>query len=231
MAIVYEITALYRRTVQPKDYESSTAEVGLKAQLEEGDNVDGAAGELLGRCRGLCLQAVTGKALGKSEAEVTVGKAGRGISDKPEDRGEADEGLPGDSSEEELTPAQKSARTRAANKAKKDAEAAKAAADAAEDADGLPGDEDGLPGDEDGDEYDISQLNDDEDEIVTASDLQAYITGAVQDRLLPISKAKEIMVTFGDGAGRVKDIPEESRNDVYEKIQEAVAENKKAAKK
>lgn len=228
MPIVYEITALYRRTVQPKDYESATAEIGMKAQLEEKDDIDAVAAQLLTNCRDLTLKAVTGKRIdgkslkelvGKTKGEVevkAVEATGRGISDTPDDRGEA---LPGDDGEADAAAEKKrlAAEKRKATAAKK--KAAADAAAAAEEVD-LPGVED------DGGDYDASAFEDEDAgaEVISTTDLQHFITGSVSDKKITVLVAKEIMSQFGDGAGRVKDIPEGSRNTVHEEIKKAIAE-------
>ncbi len=219
MPIVYEVSALYRRTVQPKEYESATAEIGMKAQLEDGDDIEAVTAQLLTNCRDLTVRAVTGKRIdgkslkelvGKSEAEVEVTKkekAGRDITDKPEDRGEA---VPG---EEEVETAAEEKKRLAAEKRKATAAKKKAAKEAAAAEEAL------LPGDEDGGDYDASAF----DDVISTTDLQHFITGSVSDKQITVLVAKEIMSQFGDGAGRVKDIPEDKRNTVHEEIKKAIA--------
>lgn len=240
MPIVYEVFASYKRTVQPKDYESAAAEISLKAQLEEGDDLDAVSAQLLHKCRDLTIKAVTGKVLGKTEAEVEVKKTGRKISEDPENRGEAEDAIPG---EEEETAADKKKRV-AAEKRKATAAKKKAEAEAVEkeecdppgvDDDTLTGHEDAddsdTPGTEDADggDYDTSAFGDEEEEQIDPTDLQRYITGSVAEKLITVSSAKEIMSQFGDGAGRVKDIPTGSRNTVHAEIKKAVAATQKKA--
>lgn len=239
MPVIYDLTVLYRRMIKPQDYENATAEVAMKAQLEDGDDIDEVAAQLLGKCRDLAVKAVRAKRLGKSlkevigkdEAEVTVvKKTGRGVSDTPEDRGEQEDALPGEEAiapnEVEETDAELKKRVtaekRKATAAKKKAKAEEAAA--ASTGTDLPGEE--APGAED--PYDTSALEDDggTDVIITATDLQHFITNSVSDKMLTVIDAKEIMVQFGEGAIRVRDIPEGRRNIVHEEVRKTIAANK-----
>lgn len=217
MPVVYEISALYRRMVRPAEFENATAEIGLKAQLEEDDDLDAVSAQLLDTCRKLALKAVTGKVLGKTEAEVTVEKkTGRKISETPEDRGEQEEEKP-----------KKKRETAAAKKKRLEAEAA------AEEASEFPEEEDGPPAEAPDDDYDAGAFEDDDgDDIISANDLQNFITGSVADKLITVTAAKEVMLEHGDGAGRTKDVPDASRNAVHEQLQKVIAANKaKKAKK
>lgn len=213
MPIIFEVTALYRRMIKPKDYENATAEVSLKAQLEDGDNPDEVIAALLHKCRDLTVKAVGGKALGRSEAETEiVQKEVRGISDNPEDRGEA---LPGeDSAPDPAVVAAVEKKRIAAEKRKAKAAEKKAAAAAAETA---------LPGEETGEgDYDPAAFSD-EAESISATDLQHFISTTVSEKGITVPKAKEIMSQLGNGAGRVKDIPPEARDAVYAAIKSATA--------
>lgn len=225
MPIVYEVSASYRRTVQPKDYESATAEISLKSQFEEGDQIEPVAAELLDTCKRLTLTALSKKPLvTKGEGAVGVDvkdvaevpkKSGktRQVSETPEDREEIEDELP-----EETEPAKKPAKKPAAKK--------KEAPPAEEET-------------EEDDDYDASAFDETKEEAeideISAKDLQQYITGNVSEKLISVGDAKDIMARLGDGAIRVSAIPDGQRNDVYAAVKEIVeatrAKRAKAAKK
>lgn len=221
MAIVYEVHAMYRRTVQVKEYEPATAEVSLKSQLEEGDNVDQVAAEILDKCRNLSASAVRGKELvGQQEAEVVT------VEDEP-----APKKASGNKSKASNKP-------KASNK--KAEPAKQEEPDVGEDDEDMSfldtedpepeADEDALP-DPDEDEEDEEDEGEEEEPGLSVQELQQYITGHISQSNISVPQAKELMAEYGENAGRVLDIPEHLRKDVYDAVRTVVEGNIKKKKK
>lgn len=149
---VTKIAVKYGRTVAgPKDYESRRADAEIGVQLEEGDpnidlELDGAMSYAM---------SVVHTTLGIGAAKEAKSPARGNISDNPEDRKDPE-------AEEELTPAQKSARTRKANKVAKEAQKALDEEAAAEDAriDALDGNQEDAGDVEPDDDADLINMDD-----------------------------------------------------------------------
>ncbi len=131
---VNKIEVTYGRTIQPKEYESKRAEATIGVALEEGEtNIDLELDEAMSYAMNV-VHTTLGIGAAKATKPSSNPETSKGnISDDPEDRKDP---------EVELTRGQKAARTRAANKAAKEADidAIAAAAHAADEP--LPEDDD-----------------------------------------------------------------------------------------
>jgi hypothetical protein len=235
---VHRADVSYARTIQVKDYEPAVATVKFSIGYEEGADVAGLARSQLDMAKTLVHEALS-KAPGYSKdaapvaeapKETAAAKKKRLAAEKKVKEAATDE-VPGDEVPEEPTPEQ------TAKAAEKRAKEAKAAADEipGDDpapkatADDIPGDDpapakeetkagaDEIPGDEAPLE-DWEKLGED-DEFMTAPELQDFINNLVGTRALAVPEVKAVLGTFN--AVRTADTKESERPAVKAALQAA----------
>lgn len=222
--IVYDVGARFSRTVRPRDYESATSEISMKAQLEDGESTEEAAQALIFLCREQVLNSLGGKkgkaAQAKSEGEIEVTER-ETTEEKPASKGKK--------APAKKAPAKKQERQISDSpedrKEEPDPEEVAAEADAAEDAKSKKAStskgKSKKAKDKAAEDTETAACEN------TTADLQKHLTARVQEQAKKGNKeeavqlARKVIAEHGEGATHSSHVPEHLVDHVIEKVDEA----------
>ena len=220
MAKVYDVAVSFKRSVQPKEYETAVAEVSLKAQTEDGEDHVVLLAQLGEDARNGALNMLKGKFDATTRAmptDIATAKATPKEEPKAEPKAEAPKSNGDASGMPDEGEAEKPKRTRGPNKKKAEA------ASSMPDEDGPPAEEissssdmpdEGEPAATNGsadmpDEgeaagEDWENAAPEAEEKLTAADVTAFISKQVQASKITVPDVKAILAKWG--GARVGDI-------------------------